>query len=43
MEHNTAGKTYEDFERDMDRDYFMSAQEALEYGLVDRIVSHRGE
>ena len=43
VEHNTAGKTYEDFERDMDRDYFMSAEEALEYGLVDRIVSHRGE
>lgn len=24
--------------RDMDRDYFMSAQEALEYGLIDKIV-----
>jgi len=43
VEHNTAGKTFEDFERDMDRDYFMSAEEAVEYGLVDRIVSHRGE
>ena len=28
--------------RDMDRDYFMSAQEALEYGLVDKIIE-RGE
>jgi ATP-dependent Clp protease protease subunit len=28
--------------RDMDRDYFMSAQEALEYGLIDKIAE-RGE
>ena len=41
VDHNTAGKTYEDFERDMDRDTFMSAQEALAYGLCDEIVSKR--
>lgn len=41
VEHNTAGKTYEDFERDMDRDTFMSAQEALSYGLCDEIVTKR--
>lgn len=41
VKHNTAGKTYEDFERDMDRDTFMSAPEALEYGLVDKIVESR--
>lgn len=41
VEHNSAGKTYQDFERDMDRDKFMSAQEALEYGLIDKIVSKR--
>ncbi len=41
VEHNTAGKTYEDFERDMDRDTFMSAQEALAYGLCDEIVTKR--
>jgi ATP-dependent Clp protease protease subunit len=41
VRHNTAGKTYQDFERDMDRDTFMSAQEALAYGLVDRIIEHR--
>jgi ATP-dependent Clp protease protease subunit len=39
--HNTAGKTYEDFERDMDRDTFMSAEESLAYGLVDKIVNQR--
>jgi ATP-dependent Clp protease protease subunit len=43
VQHNTAGKTYEDFERDMDRDKFMSAQESLEYGLIDRIISSRSE
>jgi len=41
VKHNTAGKTYEDFERDMDRDTFMSAQEALDYGLIDVIVDQR--
>jgi ATP-dependent Clp protease, protease subunit len=41
VKHNSAGKTYEEFERDMDRDTFMSAEEALAYGLVDRIVESR--
>lgn len=41
VKHNTAGKTYEDFDRDMDRDTFMSSQEALAYGLCDKIVESR--
>ncbi len=41
VHHNSKGKTYEEFERDMDRDTFMSAEEALEYGLCDHIVSKR--
>ena len=41
VEHNTAGKTFADFERDMDRDTFMSATDALAYGLCDQIVSKR--
>jgi ATP-dependent Clp protease, protease subunit len=41
VKHNTAGKTYEQFEKDMDRDTFMSAEEALAYGLVDKIVEKR--
>ena len=41
VKHNTKGKTYEDFERDMDRDTFMSAEEALDYGLIDVIVDQR--
>lgn len=41
VKHNSKGKTYEEFERDMDRDTFMSAQEALEYGLIDKIIEKR--
>ena len=41
VNHNSKGKTYEEFERDMDRDKFMSAQEALDYGLIDEIVTKR--
>jgi ATP-dependent Clp protease protease subunit len=33
------GKTVEQIERDTDRDYFMSAQEAMEYGLIDRVIA----
>jgi ATP-dependent Clp protease protease subunit len=39
--HNSKGKTYAEFERDMDRDTFMSAQESLDYGLIDKIVAKR--
>jgi len=41
VKHNTAGKTYKQFERDMDRDTFLSADEALAYGLVDKIIASR--
>src|SRR5690606_25852398 len=33
-----SGKTPEQVEKDSDRDYYMSAQEALEYGLVDHVI-----
>lgn len=33
-----SGKTIEDLHRDTDRDKFMSAHEALEYGLIDKVV-----
>jgi len=35
------GQTLEKIEKDMDRDFFMSAQEAKEYGLVDRVLDDR--
>ena len=41
VKHNTAGKTFADFERDMDRDTFMSASESADYGLVDKIIHKR--
>ena len=41
VEHNSKGKTYAEFEKDMDRDTFMSAQQALDYGLIDEIVTKR--
>jgi len=41
VKHNSKGKTYEQFAADMERDKFMSAQEALEYGLIDKIIEKR--
>ena len=41
VKHNTAGKTYAELETDMDRDTFMSAQEAVDYGLADKVVEKR--
>jgi ATP-dependent Clp protease protease subunit len=41
VKHNTKGKTYADFERDMDRDNFMTAQEAVDYGLADQVIEKR--
>ena len=32
------GRPYEDFERAMDRDHFMTAEEALAWGLIDRVL-----
>ncbi len=39
--HNSKGKVYADFAADMERDNFMSAKEALSYGLADKIISKR--
>ena len=35
------GKSLETIERDTDRDNFLSAQEAMEYGLIDRVITKR--
>ncbi len=37
------GKDYETVERDSDRDYYMTAEEAKNYGLVDQVVKSRKE
>ena len=35
------GQPLEVIERDTDRDYYMSAEEALEYGIVDKVIDKR--
>jgi ATP-dependent Clp protease protease subunit len=35
------GQSLKKVMRDMDRDYFMGAEEALEYGIVDKVLSER--
>jgi len=37
------GKPVEQVERDADRDYYMTAEEAKQYGLVDEVVKSRKE
>ena len=37
------GKPFEQVERDTDRDYWMNADEAVDYGLVSKIVARRSE
>jgi ATP-dependent Clp protease, protease subunit len=36
-----SGQELEKVEKDTERDYFMTAQEALDYGIVDKIIEHR--
>ena len=37
------GRTYEEVEQTLDRDHFMSADEALEWGIVDKVLTSREE
>ncbi len=39
----TTGQSFEKIEHDTDRDYIMGAEEAVEYGVVDRVVSRPRE
>ena len=41
VKHNSSGKTFEELSRDMERDFFMSAEQAVAYGLADKIVAKR--
>jgi ATP-dependent Clp protease, protease subunit len=36
-----SGQDIEKVSRDMERDYFLTAQEANEYGIIDRVIEHR--
>jgi ATP-dependent Clp protease, protease subunit len=35
------GQTIEKVSKDMDRDYYMTAEDAKEYGIIDRVVAAR--
>ena len=37
------GQSFEKIEKDTDRDYFLSALEAKQYGLIDRVIAHPNE
>ncbi len=41
VKHNSVGKTYDELREDMERDYFMSAEQAVAYGLADQVVANR--
>jgi ATP-dependent Clp protease protease subunit len=41
VKHNSRNKTYAQLEQDMERDKFMSAEEAVDYGLADKIIEKR--
>ena len=40
MSHHT-GQDVEKVRQDMDRDYFMTSQEAQDYGIIDTVIEHR--
>jgi len=41
VNHNSKNKTYEELFEDMKFDTFLSAEQAIEYGLADQVISHR--
>ncbi len=41
--HKHTGQPIDKIERDTDRDYYLDAQAAVEYGLIDAVMSHAGE
>jgi len=41
VKHNSKGKTYDDFAAMLERDTFLSAQETIDWGLADEIISKR--
>ena len=38
-----SGQTLEKVSKDMERDYFMTAEEAKEYGIIDKVLARRFE
>ena len=40
---DNSGQPYEKIEKDTDRDYYMTAMEAQEYGLIDKVVDRKSD
>jgi ATP-dependent Clp protease protease subunit len=38
-----SGQPLEKVSKDMERDYFMTAEEAKQYGIIDHVIAHRFE
>jgi ATP-dependent Clp protease protease subunit len=43
VKHNSAGKTFDELTAAMERDNFMTAEEAVAYGLADKIITSRNQ
>jgi ATP-dependent Clp protease protease subunit len=41
VQHNSVERTFDEIAADMERDFFMSATEAVAYGLADRVIEKR--
>jgi len=41
VKHNSAGRNFQQLKDDMERDFFMSARDAVDYGLADRVLDKR--
>jgi len=41
VKHNSRGKTFEQLAHDLERDYYMGAQQAVDYGLADQVIERR--
>jgi ATP-dependent Clp protease, protease subunit len=41
VKHNSCGKTYQEFDRIMDRDTYLSAEESVKFGLADKVIASR--
>jgi len=41
LAHHT-GQTVKQLEKDTDRNFFMSAEESVKYGIIDEVLSRRG-
>jgi ATP-dependent Clp protease protease subunit len=41
VKHNSKQKSFDELAKDMERDYYLSAEESVEYGLADKVISSR--